>query len=112
MATEPEPEKVNEVTVAPLKLVAMPAQVTALLTVMVVLAVVPLPAENSGKLPLLKGTREFVNAELVDQLAVVASQVPLVAALVPLLSHHRLVTAARAPGPEATRLEHEMSVNN
>ena len=80
---------------APLNPVAIPAQLTALLTVMFKVPMATVPAENSGKLVLLvKATVEAVNAELADQLVVVVSHVPLVAADAPLLSHHKLVVAA------------------
>ena len=94
IAIEPEPEKVVVVTVAPESPEAMPAQVTTLFTVMVRAPMVVVPAANSGKLPVPKATLEELNAEVVLQLAVPVSHVPLVAADVPLLSHHRLVAPA------------------
>jgi hypothetical protein len=68
----------------------MPAQVTAPGTEMVRDVMVPEPAANSAKLPLVKGTVEAVKFELalVVQLAVVVSHVPLVGVDAPLLSHH------------------------
>ena len=71
----------------------MPEQVTGLGTDMV-RAVVAVPAENSGKSPLAKVVLVAVNVELVAQLEVVVSHVPLPAADVPLLSHHLLAAPA------------------
>ena len=95
--------KVTKVFVLPPSPVAMPAQLTALLTVMVIEAVVPVPAENSGKSPLTKAPVEAVKVELVAHLEDVVSQVPLVAAEVPLLSHHLFVALALSATKEKNR---------
>jgi hypothetical protein len=90
--------------VAPESPSAMPAQVTGPGTEIVKLAIVPVPAENSGKLPFVKTNVDAVNAELDVQFELVLSQVPLVAAEIPLLSHQTLV-ALELPAARQNKAE-------
>jgi hypothetical protein len=83
------PEKIKFVATSPAPgevPVPRPEQLTALLTVMVRVAMLVVPALKRAKFPLVKGTVEAVKAELLAQFAVLVSHVPLFAAVTPLLS--------------------------
>jgi hypothetical protein len=68
------------------------------------------PAENSGKFPFVYVTVEAVSEELVDHLALFVSQVPLVEADAPLLSHHTLT--ATALWAVRTSAKHKLAAKN